>query len=70
MTPAPSLNVSLTPHLVQFVETLLASGRYQTASEVVRAALRLLEKSEATGPQPIPVAGPTHDIRKKVSGPD
>lgn len=42
----PSLNVSLTPHLEQFITSLLASGRYQSASEVVRAGLRLLEQSE------------------------
>ena len=51
MPPKPSLNVSLTPHLEQFIAVSVASGRYQTASEVVRAALRLLERLEAGEPQ-------------------
>ncbi len=38
-----TMNVSLTPELHRFVEGRLKSGRYQTASEVVREALRLLE---------------------------
>jgi antitoxin ParD1/3/4 len=42
----PSLNVSLTPQLDHFIAKLVASGRYQSASEVVRAGLRLLEKFE------------------------
>jgi antitoxin ParD1/3/4 len=42
-----SLNVSLTPALEQFIAERVSSGRYQTASEVVRAALRLLEQAEA-----------------------
>jgi antitoxin ParD1/3/4 len=41
-----SLNVSLTPALEQFIAEQVASGRYQTASEVVRAGLRLLERTE------------------------
>lgn len=41
-----SLNVSLTPELEQFVQQRVASGRYQTASEVVREGLRLLEERE------------------------
>jgi antitoxin ParD1/3/4 len=41
-----SLNVSLTPELEQFIESRVASGRYQTASEVVREGLRLLEERE------------------------
>jgi antitoxin ParD1/3/4 len=41
-----SLNVSLTPELEQFIESRVASGRYQTASEVVREGLRLLEECE------------------------
>jgi antitoxin ParD1/3/4 len=41
-----SLNVSLTPHLEQFVHETVHSGRFQSASEVVRTALRLLEEQE------------------------
>ena len=41
-----SLNVSLTPELDQFVQQRVATGRYQTASEVVREGLRLLEHRE------------------------
>jgi antitoxin ParD1/3/4 len=41
-----TLNVSLTPELDRFVAEKVASGRYQSASEVVRAALRLLERTE------------------------
>ena len=41
-----SLNVSLTPELERFVQERVKSGRYQTASEVVREGLRLLEQQE------------------------
>lgn len=37
-----SKNVSLTPELDAFIGAEVASGRYQNASEVVRAALRLM----------------------------
>jgi antitoxin ParD1/3/4 len=40
------MNVSLTPELEQFVQTKVQSGRYNSASEVVREALRLLEEHE------------------------
>ncbi len=39
-----TLNVSLTPHLEEFIHQTVTSGRYQSASEVVRSALRLLEE--------------------------
>jgi antitoxin ParD1/3/4 len=42
----PSLNVSLTAQLQSMVVALLDTGRYQSASEVVRAGLRLLERYE------------------------
>jgi antitoxin ParD1/3/4 len=41
-----TLNVSLTPELDQFVSDRVASGRYQSASEVIREGLRLLEERE------------------------
>jgi antitoxin ParD1/3/4 len=41
-----TMNVSLTPELEKFVESRVATGRYQTASEVVREGLRLLEEQE------------------------
>jgi antitoxin ParD1/3/4 len=37
------MNVSLTPELENFVQTKVKNGRYNSASEVVREALRLLE---------------------------
>ncbi len=37
------MNVSLTPELEKFVSAKVDSGRYNSASEVVREALRLLE---------------------------
>ena len=40
------MNVSLTPELEKFVTDKVASGRYTSASEVVREALRLLEREE------------------------
>ena len=39
-----TMNVSVTAHLHGFVATQIASGRFATASEVVRAALRSLER--------------------------
>jgi antitoxin ParD1/3/4 len=46
MTTRTSLNVSLTPELEQFVQSRVATGFYQTASEVIREGLRLLEERE------------------------
>jgi antitoxin ParD1/3/4 len=40
------MNVSLTPELEQFVQAKVKSGRYLSASEVVREALRLLEEHD------------------------
>jgi antitoxin ParD1/3/4 len=39
-------NVSLTPEFEAFIDSKVASGRYRSASEVVRAALRLLIEQE------------------------
>jgi antitoxin ParD1/3/4 len=40
-------NVVLTESQDQLVQNLVASGRYQNASEALRAGLRLLEREEA-----------------------
>ena len=40
------MNVSLTAELEQFVKNKVQTGRYNSASEVVREALRLLEEHE------------------------
>jgi antitoxin ParD1/3/4 len=37
------MNVSLTPELEQFIAEQVAAGRYRSASEAVRAAIRMLE---------------------------
>ena len=43
MATRTTLNISITPDLSRFVENRVRSGKYQSASEVVREALRLLE---------------------------
>jgi antitoxin ParD1/3/4 len=39
-----NINVSLTDELAEFIDAQVASGRYASSSEVVREALRLLER--------------------------
>ena len=43
----PTRNVVLTDHQATLVEQLVAKGRYQNASDVLREGLRLLENREA-----------------------
>ena len=42
----PTRNVNLTEELDSFVVAKVESGRYENASEVIRAALRTLEREE------------------------
>jgi antitoxin ParD1/3/4 len=42
----PARNVNLTTQLDHFVARKVKSGRYENASEVVRAGLRTLEREE------------------------
>ncbi|MGK7870826.1 type II toxin-antitoxin system ParD family antitoxin [Falsiroseomonas sp. E2-1-a20] len=66
MTDRPSsLNVSLTRELAEYVGDRVRSGRYRSASEVVRTALRLLQREEpgSTGAEP-------KDARRVPAAPD
>lgn len=40
------MNVSLTPELESLVQSKVQSGRYQSASEVIREGLRLLDDQD------------------------
>jgi antitoxin ParD1/3/4 len=51
------MNVHLTPELKELVEARVASGRYSSASEVIRAGLRLLEEDERW----------RDDVRRRIS---
>ena len=42
----PTRNVNLTPELDSFIANRVDTGLYANASEVMRAALRLLERDE------------------------
>jgi antitoxin ParD1/3/4 len=46
MANRTTVNISITPELDAFLQSRVQSGRYQTTSEVVREALRLLERQE------------------------
>ena len=46
-TPMPTRNVVLTERQANLIESLVESGRYQNASEVLRDGLRLVEQREA-----------------------
>ena len=47
MANRESISVSFTPEQAEFLTTCVASGRYQSTSEVVREAIRLLEHQQA-----------------------
>jgi len=47
VAPVATRNVVLSQHQHELVESMVKSGRYQNASEVLREGLRLLEREQA-----------------------
>lgn len=61
MSRTSALNVSLTPPLKRYVQQKVDTGRYESASEVVREGLRALQEREAAS------AAYWADIRQQVA---
>jgi antitoxin ParD1/3/4 len=62
------MNVSLTPELDQFVAGKVESGRYNSASAVVREALRLLEEHDRARSAQIAVFN--HELEARLASRD
>lgn len=54
------MNISLTPELERLVDDKVKSGRYASASEVIREGLRLLEEQEELKQQRL------GEVRRKI----
>jgi len=58
------MNVSLTPELEEFIEKEVKTGMYQSASEVIRAGLRLLKDDKA--PKPRFIVSSAEELEEKL----
>ena len=65
---ADPMNVSLTPELEELVNEKVRSGLYQTASEVVRDALRLLKQRDHDARRADTRAGLTAEDERRGAG--
>lgn len=45
-SPRDTINVSITPYLKQWIDEKVESGSYSSVSEVVREALRLMQREQ------------------------
>lgn len=52
LTTIPGVKITLTPHLKQYVAEKVKDGRYGNSSDVVRDALRQMERREHSGASP------------------
>jgi antitoxin ParD1/3/4 len=64
------MNISLTVELEGFVEKKVKTGRYQSASEVIRAGLRLLEERDQERQRGFMVSTPGQLEEKLLEGLD
>lgn len=62
------MNVSLTPKLEQYVKQKVAAGMYNSVSEVMREALRLLEERDAL--KEMKLEALQRDIQEGIDGLD
>ncbi len=76
------MTISLTPHLDQYVRRKLKRGGYASASEIIREALRIMERVEQREPADLEdliaeadaeksapmTAKDWDDVRRQVSG--
>jgi len=62
------MNVSLTSELEKFVSAKVESGRYNSASEVVREALRLLEEHDRA--RSVQLAGFNQELGRRLDALD
>lgn len=62
------MNVSLTDELEKFVSAKVESGRYNSASEVVREALRLLEEDDRA--RALQIAGFNQELGRRLDALD
>ncbi len=60
MARRETLNISLTKQLHKFVQDKIKSGRYTSASEVVREGLRMVEEREKARERSL------HSIRRQI----
>ena len=58
------MNISLTTELEKFVSAKVDSGRYNSASEVVREALRLLEEHDQA--RSVQLAGFNQELGRRL----
>jgi putative addiction module CopG family antidote len=63
------MNVSLTPELEELVNEKVRTGLYQTASEVVREALRLLKQRDDEARRADQRAGLPAEPRRRTEPP-
>lgn len=61
--PTSTLNISMPPELAAYIAALVASGRYDTTSEVFRARLRLLQEKEGVPPGTLTAGSKTGTVR-------